>query len=388
MSMAKNMKRPAPFSVGDVRCNPVRGPGADSPHWYWRATRPVGGGKRVTVWTGRLPRAEAITAVSEVVASGEASRPPPSDEVEITTFGHLLAYWAGAMAERGEAGDLAHNSVKHYRNAAKHLNRVVGHVHLDRFDATHLQVYRDRQLAGGRAPKTIGNDLGVAHAAWRWGQDRGLCDNRSLGRVRLNAKARVYNHYTPTRGELWRAVDALEERYGDSHPQYGQIIRFLAATGMRIGEACALTVADVHMGRRTARVAGGKTPRTVPLAAPALEVLVEAIGDRQDGKVWPGRPWTLQTATAQALRDLPWDELGLPRFTPHGIRRMVVVDLLSAGVDPAVEARIIGHSPEVAMRFYREVRREHMDEALAVAALGQREPSNVVPLRRRRGGEG
>lgn len=378
--MTRTPKKPAAFSIGDIRVNAVRGPDAASPLWYWRAMRPVGAGKRKTVWTGRASRRDAQQAVARLLADGEDMREGSAAEVEIATVADLLAYWIGAMDERAEVGDLTVSSAQAYRRCARQLLPVLGHVHLSRLDSPHLATYRDRQLAAGRAPKSIINDLTALKCAWRWGQDRGLCDARTLARPKVKPRP-VRNRHTPTRDEFWAAVDAVERR--GFRPEAGQILRFLAATGMRSGEACALEVDAVSLTRAEAEVRGGKTPRVVPLGGPALEIVALAIGDRARGKVWPGPTDSLKKLLNRALAGIAWADLGLTPFSPHGIRRMVVIELLAAGVDPAVEARIIGHSPEVAMRYYREVRRAHMDDALALAALGQREPGNVVPLRRR-----
>lgn len=385
----KTPKKPAPFSVGEVRCNAVRPPDASSPLWYWRAMRSIGGGRRKTVWTGRATRAEAQRAVALAFAQGDAERPPEPDEVEIVTLKHLLAYYVGAMAERVEAGDLKPRSLDVYRVQARQVAQRVGHVHLDRFDASHVGQYRDRAMTAGRAPQSVRGDISLIRAAWRWGQERGLVDARALGRVKVASKRRVRTDYTPTRAEFWTALDALEAALGERRPDICGVVRLLGATGMRIGEACGLLVEDVDLERATLTVHTGKTPRDVPLAPPAVDQLVEVIGERTAGKLWGGvAAWGLQTATIKALQHaVPWSELGQRRFSAHGIRRMVVIELLSAGVDPAVEARIMGHSVQVALRYYRQVRRDDMDDALARAALGQRQPTNVVPLRRR-GGEG
>lgn len=375
----KSSRRPAPFSVGDVRVTPIRPPGPrDEGRWYWRAMISKDGQRR-TVWTGRATRAEAQRAVATLVADGGAQAPAAAqgDEVEIVSVENLLAYWVGAMQERLDAGDLKPRSFSAYQNAARQLVKVIGHVHLDRLDTSHLAQYRDRQMAAGRAPQTLRNDLSVMHGAWRWGQDRGLCDLRSLGRVRITSRARVYCHHTPTRREFWSALDEFERQYEARRLDLCQILRLLAATGMRVGEACGLAVEDVDFERKQLRIKAGKTPRTVPLVEPALQVLRVAVSDREEGPVWLKR--SLRTDLTKRLQGLDWDALEQPRFSCHGIRRMVVVELLSAGCDPAVEARIIGHSPEVAMRHYREVRREHMDDALTTAALGQRPPKDEEP---------
>ena len=62
---------------------------------------------------------------------------------------------------------------------------------------------------------------------------------------------------------------------------------------------------------------------------------------------------------------------GVPRFTPHGLRRMVVNRILRAGADITAAAELMGHSPSVMLSYYRRVSSEDRAAGVAQAGLGQ-----------------
>jgi integrase len=72
------------------------------------------------------------------------------------------------------------------------------------------------------------------------------------------------------------------------------------------------------------------------------------------------------------------DTAGVRRFTVHGIRRMVIDQYYTAGVDVGTVAQQLGQSPEVALRYYRQSTPAQRRRAVALAGLLA--PSNVRAL--------
>ncbi len=58
------------------------------------------------------------------------------------------------------------------------------------------------------------------------------------------------------------------------------------------------------------------------------------------------------------------------RFTPHGLRRMVVQDLARADINIKTAAKLMGHTVEVMLRYYQEVTEQDMTNAVRKARLG------------------
>ena len=61
----------------------------------------------------------------------------------------------------------------------------------------------------------------------------------------------------------------------------------------------------------------------------------------------------------------------MSRFTPHGLRRMVVSRLMRARVDPGTAAVLTGHSVQVMLRhYYQQITDDDRRAAVEQANLG------------------
>lgn len=135
-------------------------------------------------------------------------------------------------------------------------------------------------------------------------------------------------------------------------------------------------------------------PRTIPVTLPeAIEILHRRVDttctglDRQCRILvgYRGRESALyHRAVMEALRNLDWKAVGVQRFTTRGIRRTAADTLRRAGVPIEDAAAILGHSPAVLMRTYRQVDEADKMEAMQRAQLGSRATAKVVSLAGRR----
>ncbi|MFM2245385.1 MAG: Phage integrase family, partial [Pseudomonadota bacterium] len=119
----------------------------------------------------------------------------------------------------------------------------------------------------------------------------------------------------------------------------------------------------------------GKTgPRTVPLVDAAVEAIRMLVTDAQPE---PDQPLFtvkfLRTKFGLRLK-AACAEAGVAVFSPHGLRRYGVTQLYRSGADPSVAAAISGHSPEVAMAFYRQVSADDLRSAMLNAFPGGSPP--------------
>lgn len=157
----------------------------------------------------------------------------------------------------------------------------------------------------------------------------------------------------------------------------------LLYSGMRLGEAVALTWADVDLDRKTAYVRSGKTRssrRVVPLADIIVDALrVHRANTRVVGlhePVWrgprKGQPLRGDVVTHAFPRLL--ERAGLPRMRVHDLRHGTATLLLAMKVPARDIADLLGHaSPSITMNVYM-----HVTEAM------QREAVNALNFRRRR----
>jgi integrase/recombinase XerC len=154
----------------------------------------------------------------------------------------------------------------------------------------------------------------------------------------------------------------------------------LYATGARLGEVGALRWEDVDLVAGPVHLHGKTGGRTVPLH-PQVLAAIEAAPRR--GIFVLG----IEPITIHGLRyhlDSACYRAKVPRWTPHGLRRLACDTLYRAGVDVGTAAAVLGHSPQVALRYYRRASDADMREAVARARLGVLPAGDVISIEGRR----
>jgi integrase/recombinase XerD len=141
------------------------------------------------------------------------------------------------------------------------------------------------------------------------------------------------------------------------------------ATGMRVGEAARLTVADIDSQRMTILVARGKgnKQRLVPLSVKLLAELRQLWRTHRH-PVWlfPSRQLVshLGIGDLQKACQRAQTRAGLKRrFSTHVLRHTFATELLEAGVDLVCIQRILGHQSLRTTALYMHVRRNHLQAA-------------------------
>ncbi|MEV8223103.1 tyrosine-type recombinase/integrase [Dietzia maris] len=154
-------------------------------------------------------------------------------------------------------------------------------------------------------------------------------------------------------------------------PRDAALVRFLAYTGLRFGEAAGLVIGDVAMLHRRATVqrsaaeAGGKvlttpgktsTRRTVPVPAfLVVELSALMVGRSRDDLLFTGpgsrvlRPsnWR-RRVFSPALTAARFDDPEFPKVTPHDLRHTAASLAISAGANVKADhagPRLRRHDP-------------------------------------------
>lgn len=149
------------------------------------------------------------------------------------------------------------------------------------------------------------------------------------------------------------------------------MLEVLYASGLRVGELCALDVDDVDEGRRLLRVWGkGAKERRVPYGVPAQHALdawrargrpalvraesgpalfLGARGGRIDQR-------TVRRAVHAYLRRVP----AAPDVGPHGLRHSAATHLLEGGADLRSVQEILGHATLATTQIYTHVSAERL----------------------------
>lgn len=252
-----------------------------------------------------------------------------------TSASSVLDSWTSwLLVERG----LAQGTVRAYRREIDLLAEVHDR-RPDELGADDLRAYL-YQVAGGGSAGTVARRIAALSSFYRWlvRTDRRADDpTQKLDRPRIHRR-------------LPRPVDDLEERLDRLEPDFRALAVFLAATGLRISEACAidcgLPVPDAL------RVRGkGDRERVVPLTDVARAALSEL-----GGRV----PWKPRTVERH------FQMVGMK---PHALRHTFATRLADADVDVTVIQDLLGHASPATTRIYQrnspERLRRGMERGLA-----------------------
>ena len=371
----KRTRKPKKWSVGPIRVRAVRGPKFD--RWYWRA-EVHRDGQSDTVWTGWASRKEAEVHLGGLLAQGlSPTTTTATSNSTITTVQDLMEVYVGATEDRR---DLSPNTKSISRTSGRHIVRHLGDVMLSRLGMREMELLRDARLQEGAATQTTQHDIDILRRAWNWGRSRGFCPDKTLPKPRLVIQP-TRQKYTPSRVEYWKVVDQL-----NGWPKL--LVLLMGATGTRVGEASSLcwSHVDLETGEITIPSKKGITKtlyRKTVIPVPLLETLKAMEPGAPQQRLIPVSVDTARTSITQRYLKDACKAAKVPYFTPHGLRRMVIDQLYTSGVDVGTVAAMLGQSPQVALRHYRQARRSDKEKAARIAGLGERGESNVIEFDKR-----
>lgn len=188
-------------------------------------------------------------------------------------------------------------------------------------------------------------------------RDRLIAANPARG-VKLPARG--------TRRNVYLSADQLR-RLADQSGRYRSLVLLLGTAGLRWGEAAALRVSDVDFLKRrvvlheNAVAVGSRTHvgtlksghnRTVVLSAFVVHELARTCeGKSRDDLIWPARdggylgpPASNKSWLAGAVDRCRQADETFPRITAHALRHTAASLAISAGANPKVVQRMLGHA--------------------------------------------
>ena len=152
------------------------------------------------------------------------------------------------------------------------------------------------------------------------------------------------------------------------------VLELLYGAGLRVSEACGLTLPSVDLGTRLVTVLGkgGKT-RRVPLGEPARVALSEYLdvrpllvtADTPAGALFVNtRGRALSTRDARRIVDrypMPDGQ----RLHPHALRHAYATHLLEGGADLRVVQELLGHADLATTQIYTHVTKDRLQAVYA-----------------------
>ncbi|MEX0847829.1 MAG: site-specific tyrosine recombinase [Ilumatobacteraceae bacterium] len=158
------------------------------------------------------------------------------------------------------------------------------------------------------------------------------------------------------------------------------LLELLYATGARISEVCGLSLGDVDLEHRVARLFGkGAKERLVPFGRTAGEALGAWLGDAGRPGLVPDRWAHRDDSTAMFLnqrggrlsRQLAWSVvkeygrragIAADRLSPHVLRHSCATHLLNHGADLRVVQELLGHASVSTTQVYTKVSQDRLVE--------------------------
>lgn len=294
-------------------------------------------------------RREAEAWARRIESGIDESRPVASDDI---TVAELLQTYRRARVELGRPVLPTTNT--HYMLA--HLEEDLGVERIPDLTPQRLVKWAKMRHEQGAKGYTVNMELSALGTAIRHtasflnttfpdvvGQARPLL---SYGQLIDGGQKRTRN---PTEDELATLLQWLAE---NRTQLVVDAVKVAAITGMRRGELCRITWADLDEEKRAVWVRKRKHPR----ASQARDELVPLLGDswaivqRQDKsytQIFPISPETLTDSVTQAVR-----ETKIPHLRLHDLRRHATSRLRDLGFDADARKAVTGHrSDEIHSRY-------------------------------------
>jgi integrase len=214
------------------------------------------------------------------------------------------------------------------------------------------------------APLVVNNAIGTLRAVFFEAIDRGARFGNpaaNLSRMRIRAKRLEL----PSREEFLRFVEEIRTAGARQSKDCANLVRFLAYSGLRIGEAKFVTWADANFARHQLHVRGdpvtatknGET-RYVPMIAELEQMPTELRKERANEPLSASvmRVFECQNSMTHAAA-----KIGMKRITHHDLRHLFATICIESGVDILTVSRWLGHKDggALCMKTYGHLRQDH-----------------------------
>jgi integrase/recombinase XerC len=286
----------------------------------------------------------------------------------------LTDYERHLTAER----DLSKHSVRAYlgdvADLIEHLTRL-GHDDLNALDIRVLRSWLAKQQSLGKARSTMSRRATAARVFTAWAQRTGRIAT-DPGALLASPKPHKTLPGVLGQADTRAVLDAAAVAADDGSPvglRDLAIMELLYATGIRVGELCALDIDEVDPSRRVVRVFGkGRKERSVPYGVPAAAALDTWLQTARPKLVLPGsgpalflgaRGGRIDQRTVRRLVHARIDAVDAPDLSPHGLRHTAATHLLEGGADLRSVQELLGHASLATTQIYTHVSGERLRRA-------------------------
>jgi site-specific recombinase XerD len=245
-------------------------------------------------------------------------------------------------------------------------------------DPVVLDAYRGDLLEAGHSPATVARSLSALARFYRFAQSRGAV-GRSPFADGMVSRPRFSSDSQELGLDKSEAKSILEAARASSARDHALVL-LLVSTGLRVSEACALEVSDIHdeRGHHAATIRAGKGGKTRKVALPSTlyGALLAHLDGREAGPVFKGRtgaPLTRRGVQAIVKRLAVSAGIDPAKVHPHTFRHAFVTFALDADVPLHRVQDAAGHADPRTTQRYNRARQNldgHAAYAVAVALAG------------------
>ena len=359
---------------------------------------------RLGAMTPDEARAEAKRILGDVARGADPAGEREAKRRAVTVAELCARYLAeaeaGRLLVRGGAPKRASTLVSDRGRIANHIVPLLGRMpvaavtkrDVQRFlhdvaegrDAPAAKKTQPRGLSAPRGGRGVATrTLGLLGGIFTYAIERGLRSDNPVHGVRKFAYARRERRLDDT--EYAALGAALRAADGQIWPPAVAVVRFLALTGWRSGEALGLRWRDLDMARRVAVLPQTKTGRSVRPLSRAACALLATLPRMGDGRlVFPASRGEGVMSGLPSMAGRMFTAAGLADVTPHVLRHSFASVAADLGYSELTIAALIGHrSGSMTSRYTHAADAPLLAAADAVAQrvaelLGDAEPAGVV----------
>lgn len=307
------------------------------------------GGREIRRSLSTASRTVALKRLAELRASIAAAPPETPQKAARMSYADAVVQWDVTYLQ---SGSLKPRTAQSYRDRLAGLHPVFGHLYLDQIDRKAVAAYVAQRRRDGVTNATIRRGLTALSSILTFAGAMGWAETNAA----REWDRRVIRETRPPQKPPSEAQIETVLRY--AAPAKAAVIRFAAATGMRLGEVTSLEWASIDPKRGCVTLLRTKTnrPRIIRLVTPggdARDVL--RLVPRHGVKPWvfghhaDWRRFTqLSRGFADLVRRVARDETAqgraFERFRFHDLRHAFAIRWLNAGGDIYELSRHLGHT--------------------------------------------
>ena len=237
-----------------------------------------------------------------------------------------------------------------------------------------LRTFIDKRQAEGAGGVTIAQDLSYLATALDWGRytrhfnidpEVARDARRSLKHRKLDTRSQERKR-VPTEAELEALYSLWDAKKRQSIPMT-TLVQFALSSAMRLGEICRIQIEDIDFEECTVLIRKRKDPRNkesndqiVPLVGDSMEIIIEQIGTRTKGRIFPYNSRSASASFTRACKALKIEDLHF-----HDLRHAATVELFRMGLDIPRVAMITGHKSWVNLRRYTNLTAEDVHNVIS-----------------------